>query len=146
MAKLKEGFSIKESTGYLLLRSYNVMSESLQNQFDEYGVTVSQWPLLYILYQGKENTPAELAEYMKLNRSAITRLLDRLDKKQLIRRTTSTHDKRSVVINLTNKGKKIVPALAAISRETNNRFLKGLSKSEIQQFDEILRKIQANSD
>lgn len=144
MSKLKEGFSIKDSTGYWLLQTYNAISESLQDRLDEYDVTVAQWPVLYSLYKDSINAPAELAEYLGLNRSAITRLLDRLEKKKLIKRTGSSHDKRSVEVSLTKRGHKIVPQLAQISRETNNQFLAGLSKKEIQLFDEILKKIHSN--
>ncbi len=144
MSKLREGFSIKESTGYWLLQSYNAMSESLQRRFDKYDVTVAQWPVLYSLYKDSINTPAELAEHLSLNRSAITRLLDRLEKKKLLKRIASNQDKRSVKVKLTKQGLEIMPQLAQISRETNNQFLADLSKKEIQQFDEILKKIHAN--
>lgn len=145
MAKLDEHFALKESTGYWLRHSYNAVSENLQRRFDQHDITVAQWPVLYSLHHDSKNTPAELAEHLGLNRSAITRLLDRLEKKQLITRTTSSEDKRSVGVELTERGLKLVPELARISRETNNQVLSSLSTEDIRQFDETLRKIYANA-
>jgi DNA-binding MarR family transcriptional regulator len=145
MAKLDERFALKESTGYWLRHTYNAVSESLQGRFDQYDITVAQWPVLYSLYHDEKHTPAELAEHLGLNRSAITRLLDRLEKKQLINRATSSQDKRSVSVTLTEAGLKLVPHLAEISRDTNNHVLSGLSLDEIKQFDETLRKVHANA-
>lgn len=145
MGKLKQNFALTESTGYWLRRTYNAVSDNLQERFDEYDVTVAQWPVLYSLYQEVCTTPAELAEYLGLYRSAITRLLDRLEKKGLVKREIAPHDKRSVRINLTKKGLSLVPKLAEISRETNNQILSEFSNKEIIEIDNFLKKIVENA-
>ena len=145
MAKLIGDYSIKESTGYWLRETYNTVSENLQKKFDQYDVSVAQWPILYSIYDESCNTPAELAEHLNLNRSAITRLLDRLEKKGLVIRVSSTEDKRSVFVELSQSGLSIVQKLAEIARETNNRILSGLSAQEIKTFDGILKKITSNA-
>jgi len=146
MTEMETTFSIKESTGYWLRQTYNTMAECLQSRFDKYGVTVAQWTVLSRLYEGSDHTPAKLAEYLNLNRSAITRLLDRLEKKKLVQRIVSAQDKRSVGVSLTKKGREMIPNLIHISRETNNQFLAGLSNNEIAQLDKILRHILANAE
>jgi DNA-binding MarR family transcriptional regulator len=145
MAKLDPSFSITDSTGYWLRKTYNMVSINLQKRFDDHGVTVAQWPILYGLHQGICESPAELAEYLGLYRSAITRLLDRLEKKGLVTRENSPSDRRSLKIVLTEKGRNLVPKLAEISRETNNQVLAGLTCTEIAEVDRILKKIALNA-
>lgn len=145
MAKLKTDFLISDSTGYWLRKTYDAMSEHLQAQLDQHDVTVAQWPILYSIETDACDTPAKLADKLSLNRSVITRLIDRLEVKGLVKRQKSSLDKRSVELSLTLKGKRILPRLATLSLETNNLFLTGLSLEEIDLFDQTLKKIHSNS-
>lgn len=142
----KQTFSFDESTGYWLRRVYLAISEALQRRLDPHGVTVAQWPVLSSLYSGKSQTPAELAAHIGLNRSAITRLLDRLEKKGFVERQSSAHDGRSYSIRLTESGRGIVPKLAELSQAVNAQFLSGLSPGEKSRFEETLHRMLENVD
>ena len=142
----KQTLSFDESTGYWLRRVYLAISEALQSRLDPYGVTVAQWPVLSSLYSGRSRTPAELADHIGLNRSAITRLLDRLEKKGLVERQSSEHDGRSYSIRLTESGRRVVPKLAELSKAVNAQFLSGLSPGEKARFEKTLRRMLENVD
>ena len=142
----KHTFSFDESTGYWLRQVYLAISEALQSRLDPYGVTVAQWPVLSSLHSGTSRTPAELADHIGLNRSAITRLLDRLEKKGFVERESSEHDGRSYRIRLTESGRRVVPELAELSRAVNAQFLLGLSPGERLGFQQTLHRMLENVD
>jgi DNA-binding MarR family transcriptional regulator len=146
MFESQQVYSFDESTGYWLRQVYLAISEALQIRLDPFDVTVAQWPVLSSLYSGHSQTPAELAEHIGVNRGAITRLLDRLEKKELVERESSAHDGRSFQVRLTERGRSIVPQLAALSREVNGQFLSGLSSSQVSQLEGTLRSMLDNSD
>lgn len=127
--------------GYWLKQVYEAIAEDFQKQLDHYGVTVAQWPVLCSLYSGTSKTPAEVATHVRVDRSAVTRLLDRLEAKGLVLRVNSTVDRRSVTLTLTRKGKQLVPKLAEISRKSNKKFMQGLSAAEQNHLTEILKNI-----
>ncbi len=86
MSESQQVYSFDESTGYWLRQVYLAISEALQVRLDPFDVTVAQWPVLSSLYSRTSRTPAELAAHIGVNRGAITRLLDRLEKKELLKR------------------------------------------------------------
>jgi DNA-binding MarR family transcriptional regulator len=117
------------------------MQETFTQAIAKYGVTAPQWAVLSALYDGKASTPAELSQYIGIDRSAVTRLCDRLVAKGLLIRKPDSSDRRSIKIELTQKGREVTPKLAKISKEGNEKFLVGLSESEIRQFKSIISKL-----
>ena len=137
--------SFEDGTGYWLQQAYLAISSDLQEQLDKYDVTVAQWPLLYCLYTDKAKTPAQLADRLHVDRAAVTRLLDRLEKKGFVLRKSASHDRRSLRITLTVRGRKIVPELARASAETNEKFQSGLGKKDIKLLNSLLQHILGNA-
>jgi DNA-binding MarR family transcriptional regulator len=59
-------------------------------------VTWPQWLVMNVLFHQMADTPAQLAEEIGIDRSAITRLLDRLEAKACVRREHDKIDRRSI--------------------------------------------------
>ena len=55
-------------------------------------------------------------------------------------------DRRSVSLELTEKGRDLVPKLAVLSQETNERFLHGVTDEERSAFHDTIRKMLRNAD
>lgn len=70
------------------------MQEEFNKEFLEYEVTWPQWLILNALHHKKFDTPSELAKYLCIDRSSITRLAVRLEKKSLLTRTHNKLDRR----------------------------------------------------
>src|SRR5690606_39284534 len=60
------------------------------------GLTAMQWRPIAILARGIVDTPAGLARILEVDTGAITRTLDRLEAKSLLRRVRCTEDRRVV--------------------------------------------------
>ena len=104
------------------------------------------WPILGALGREGASTPSEVARLTGIGPSAVTRQLDRLEKGGLLQRVRSATDRRSVLLELTEKGEALVPKLAAVSRETNERFVRGLTKQELAAFRDTIKKMLRNAD
>ena len=61
---------------------------------------------------GRESSIRELAERMQLRHHTVVELVDRLERRQLLRRERSRSDRRQVILHLTPRGEKILTKLA----------------------------------
>ena len=143
MAKKKE-YPIHSSMNYWLNRLVELARDDLARQLEPFEMTPPQWTVLNTIFYGKGDTPAEIADYIGVDRSAVTRLVDRLENKGLVARTQNTSDHRSVNVELTDEGVKIMPELIKISRSCDKRLQSILSSQDSKQFRESTRQILAS--
>jgi len=76
---------------------------------------------------------------------AMTRMLDRLEQKGLIKRTPRPDDRRTMNLALTAEGKALIPKLAAAKEAVQARFLRGFSKSEVRTLEALLNRMLDNA-
>lgn len=141
-----ESGAIHQSLGYwssLLARS---MEAEFNKRLSGYEVTRVSWAVLgAIAYDGK-TTPSELAEFLKIDRAAVTRLLDKLDTQGLVARSRQDNDRRSVTLQVTPKGKALSAELLQLSKSVNEQFATDLSPEDAEQYIATVRKMLANGD
>ena len=72
----------------------------------EHGLSVVQLRLLGVL---RDRTPGmqELANHLGLDKSSMTGLVDRAERRDLVRRTPSPHDRRSFLVSITPQGQQL---------------------------------------
>src|SRR5439155_20019978 len=99
------GYCAEESVAYLMKRIMLSIVSQADKRLDEHGLTSAQWgPLMRLQTVGGASTVAELARWLNVDAGAMTRLLDRLEKKNLCKRVRSTEDRRVVQVELTPEG------------------------------------------
>ena len=72
---------------------------------------------------------------------SITRLVDRLDAKGLVRRTPSQEDRRRVDCAITAKGAALLKELDGSVDETDRRLMGGFTKAELKALDGLLNRV-----
>lgn len=136
---MKQDVSNLEShLGYWLRYVSNHVSQAFARRLEDRGVTAAEWVVLRQLFDG-EAAPSRLAGQIGLTRGAITRLADRLIAKQLVTRSASTTDKRAQLLALTEAGRDLVPALAALADANDAAFFGHLSPTERAAFEGALK-------
>jgi len=75
----------------------------------------------------------------------MTRMLDRLEKKGLIRRHRSQQDRRLMHLELTEEGRAAYPRMREISMSVANRFLRGFTRAEARQLEGLLTRMLENA-
>ena len=97
--------------GYWLRFVSNHVSQSFARRVEARGVTVAEWVALRALYDHVGLAPSVLAEQLGMTRGAISKLVDRLERKALVRRRADADDGRAQKLDLTSKGRALVPQL-----------------------------------
>jgi DNA-binding MarR family transcriptional regulator len=88
-----------------ITRAIDLHSKSLQKKT---GLTTSQLLVMEIINKLGSPSPSTIAREMVLSQATVTTLLDRLAKNQLVVRVKSHQDKRSVTVDLTERGKALM--------------------------------------
>ena len=138
--------SVLESTGYWITRLARSMERDFERRLEAVGITRGAFAVLSAIHVDKKSTPAELAAFLGVDGAAITRHLDRIEKKGLIERTHSSTDRRSINLALTNSGRRAVRQGRAHSKATNERFTSGVTSAEIERLQSMIQVMLSNSD
>ncbi|MFQ5915673.1 MAG: MarR family winged helix-turn-helix transcriptional regulator [Nitrospinota bacterium] len=125
--------------GYLINRVGWDLRKNLDRMMATEGLTVQQGVILHVRYEGRARTPTEFARALAIDTSAVTRLLDRLERKGLVNRVFDPNDRRSVVIELTKKGEEVAPKFHALTHENQLRFFGGFKKEDLDKMKELLK-------
>jgi DNA-binding MarR family transcriptional regulator len=120
----------EESVGHLMKRAVMSIVSQADKRLVEHGLTSAQWGPLMKLKSSGGATVAELARWLLIDAGAMTRLLDRLEKKGLCKRIRSTEDRRVVRVELTPDGEMAIAEVPAVLAEVMNAHLAGFSKTE----------------
>ena len=139
-----ENYTPDESAAYLMRQILNLATAQIDRALEPAGLTNAQWIPLFKLHMGHASTVAELARECKLDAGAMTRTLDRLEAKGLVRRVRSLEDRRVVNLELTREGREAAKHIPAVLCDVQNAFLQGLTVAEWQQLKDMLRRIVAN--
>ncbi|HEV7447326.1 MAG TPA: MarR family transcriptional regulator, partial [Steroidobacteraceae bacterium] len=93
-------------------------------------VTSAQFIILATLSMGLAKSASDLCKGISYDAGAMTRMIDRLEEKGLLRRSRDPGDRRLVNLELTEKGNAALPRMRDVSMKVLNRFLQGFTKVE----------------
>jgi len=136
-----QDYQIGESLGYLLKRTVTMLNTAIDEELARYDLTHQQFAILMMLTQHNCSTAADLARETCGDTGAITRMLDRLEAKGIVRRVRSTQDRRVVDIELTDAGKLFAKKMPIIAINVLNRHLNGFDKQELETLKGFLRRL-----
>ena len=128
---------------YKLRDALLAVSQCVNEQTDLGGSTLPQWLPLHKVHTGEADTVAELARVCTIDAGAMTRLLDRREKKGLCRRVRSTSDRRVVHIELTAAGVAVAQQVPQVLCHVYNQVLAGFTADEWAQFQSLLARLTA---
>jgi DNA-binding MarR family transcriptional regulator len=135
-----------ESVGYLLSRVRSTMWNMVtQHTTAELGITSTQASIVFMLAVGPGLTAADLAREYGIDASAVTRLIDRLEKRGLISRVRSDEDRRVVRLALTDEGRAMADKIPAIFTRVLDKLLGGFTPEEVGFLKSMLRRVLVNS-
>jgi DNA-binding MarR family transcriptional regulator len=144
--KQSRPFSTSAEEGAVaLLRTADVVRRYLSRVIDSGGITLQQYNVLRILRgAGERGMPTlEIADRMIEETPGITRLLDRLEAKLLVRRMRCLEDRRQVLCWITPEGLELLARLDEPVREADENALGALEPADIRSFISLLETIRA---
>jgi DNA-binding MarR family transcriptional regulator len=132
-----------QKAGINLIYTFNWMNEKVNKLFEPFDITQQQFNILRILRgAGQPLSTLQIRQRMLDKMSDTSRIVDRLVKKGMVKKTICHEDRRLVDILLTDKGKKLLQTMDGLNEEMES-FFKYLSETEARQLNIFLDKIRS---
>lgn len=84
-----------------------LITKAYKPYLDKLGLTYPQYLVLLVLWENDGLSVNQITDKLLLNTNTLSPLLKRMEKMELLRRSRSIEDERSVIIQLTANGKKL---------------------------------------
>ncbi|MCK4574626.1 MAG: MarR family transcriptional regulator [candidate division Zixibacteria bacterium] len=109
-----------------------------------YEVNPEQMIMLAHVYLSEGINQQSLSQHIHRDKAAATRLIDSLEKKNLVIRVSDKTDRRQNMIFLTNEGKEMVLEVSEVAEKTHAEALVGVTEEEVSTLKRVLDKIREN--
>ncbi len=106
------------------------------------GINMLEWYALRALYEQDGLTASHLAALVCRHPSSMTALLDRMERKGLLRREVDSDDRRSVRIYLTDAGRALQPRVESIAGQLEHLINEALTPEQMDTFLYVLGVLQ----
>jgi len=106
-----------------------------------YNVSAAQINCLLALHENGPLPPSQIAKHVMVNSSTVTGVIDRLEKKDLVRRLRISQDRRVITVELTKSGKMLAENAPSPIQQKIIDGLNQLSPSEIKQIALTLKRL-----
>lgn len=139
--RMNEKYNILPS---LMARKVRLVNRFIEEELHSAGwkdIVPSHGEILYALFYKKKMTMKELADKIDRDKSTLTGLINKLLKKELIKKEKNPADSRSYHIKLTQKGRAMEPLFTKISDNLLSKFFQNISFDEKAQLFSLMNKI-----
>lgn len=132
---------LEDHLGYWLRFVSNGVSKEFAASLAKKEISVAEWVMLRILFDCSPASLGKLGKATGMTKGAVSKALDRLLSKSLVRVTSAQNDRRALSIELTAKGSRMVPQLAQLADRNDKKFFSSLSAAEAKTLKQILQKL-----
>ena len=140
--KLKSDINL----GMLIAQVHRLSTKKFVQNSHNSGIDISmdQWLVLGPIW-GKEGiSQKEISEYCLKDKTSVTKIIDTLEKKNIVVRVPDQLDHRIKRVVLSNKGKKLFLEVIPIMELTRNQLREGITEKEVELLRSVLSKIYKN--
>jgi DNA-binding MarR family transcriptional regulator len=137
---------MKSEGGYLISQIHQLSGRIFAKKLRELTIDINhaQGRIIFALWKKDQIPINDLAKETSLSKSALTTMLERLEKSGHLVRKQSESDKRSTIICLTEKSSSMRNDYQKISEEMTDLFYKGFTNDQIFEFESSLKRILEN--
>jgi DNA-binding MarR family transcriptional regulator len=139
-------FKKGELYSFITGKASTAIGRRLQKNFKQANldITIEQWSVLYHLWKQDGMSQQQLCDATFRDKPSITRLVDNLEKLQLVKRNSSKEDRRMNLIVLTDEGKELEEKCMMLANTTLNEALEGVTNGQIEIAKEVLQMVYEN--
>ncbi len=135
-----------QNIGMAMGHTWLIASKAIEAKFIEskLDLTLHQFEILNILSINDHLIQQDLADFMKKDKSAVLRIIDQMEQKDLLLRVNDPVDRRKKSLQLTHQGIQLLRAARKAEKELFEEIQKGLNKEDINTFYKVIQHMQQN--
>jgi len=140
-------FVNEDCMGYVIGRTVQSVKNLIFREFKakNFNITPEQWAVMSYLHKEDGLYQKQIADFLFKDKPTVTRILDILEKRNLIIRISDEKDRRKFKIYLTQDGKDTVNQLMPIAKEVQLKIKENIQQEELEALKIILNKIYMNT-
>ena len=144
--ELVTGSPLEDYLPYQLFRIVNRLTLNLKNDLRPAKMTLARWRTLSVLNAEDGRSMGELSAYMVVEQPALSRIVDQMERDQLVTRRHASSDNRIVRVFLTSEGRRMFRDIRPLELHHYAQLIDGLEPGELQQFEKLLHLLWQNID
>lgn len=139
-------FKKGELYSFITGKASTAIARRLQKKFNQAGLnlTIEQWSVLYHLWKEDGRSQQDLCNATFRDKPSITRLVDNLEKSNMVKRVASESDRRINRIFLTRQAQKMQEQAMELAEATLNEALEGVPVEHVNLCKEVLQRVYEN--
>jgi len=146
LAGLERASTVPSTHGVIRLvnRVRTELIDALDRELAKFDISAAQLIVLASLANEEADSPTTLCKNISYDPGAMTRMIDRLEQKGLVRRRRNLEDRRATCLEITTAGRALYPQLLAAKETVSKQFLRGFSEEEVRTLEGMLNRLIEN--
>src|SRR5688572_18130435 len=139
-------FTKGELYSFITGKASTAIARRLQKKFNGLGInlTIEQWSVLYHLWKEDGKSQQDLCNATFRDKPSITRLIDNLEKLNLVKRVSDDKDRRINKVFLSKQAQKLQEDTMQLAEETLNEALEGVPADQVEMCKAVLQMVYDN--
>jgi DNA-binding MarR family transcriptional regulator len=139
-------YLISGGLGHMINSVRNTVFAALETELAPLELTSAQFVVVIAAMRGRARTVNEFCAFAGVEAGPMSRLLDRLEAKGIVRRARDNADRRQVQVELTEKGQQLSPQIMPVIAKVYARFLADFSAEEAVLLQSLLQRLLNNAE
>lgn len=136
--------TLERNLGFLLHDAAHLLRTRFEQKARGLGLTRTQWRALAHIERNPAINQAKLADILEVEPISLARLIDRLEKLELVERRPHPTDRRMHTLHVARKAVPMIDKLHVLGAATREEALAGLGKADRERLLEMLLRIKSN--
>lgn len=128
----------------LLTKTFFLLDDFDNHFFTQYGLSMRQFWAIQHLDEQQGISMVELSRKLLTDKSNVTSIVDRLEQRQLCKRTASPQDRRVLLITLTSEGREVRDSITDLHKASIYTLMKVVSPPELHSLRDQLQRISTS--
>jgi DNA-binding MarR family transcriptional regulator len=130
-----------EMLPYLMTRVTARTNQLWVRQLRDHGLTIGRWQVLNVLSAYDGSRIGTIADLSGGEQAAVSRVIDQMERDELVKRRPSLNDSRAVEVWITQLGRKTYVELMPEAKAFVKRMVRTLTDTEIKQMTSLLERL-----
>lgn len=139
-------YILEESIGYIVRNFTKSLRTRILENLKKAGIEINieEWIALAFLNRYDDKNQQQLGSLLMQDKTAVTRLVDLMERNGLVRRKIDPKDKRNKIILLTNEGRELYEKIVPYVEKTIDQANKGINDADLELVKSTLIKMNSN--
>ena len=132
----------KASLGFQLTRATTIVQHAVDTALVPYDLTRISWIVLSAIRFDGKTSVTEVAKYVGMERTAVSRIISRLEQQHVLARGKCPSDGRASQLQVTDKGETLCQTVPEVIQSAMSPLLMDLSPNQVRELGQVLDRIQ----